>query len=105
MNLWFWLFAFSCVIIAGLIYYVFWLVRYISQTNEDLKSMSFNFKQFEEHLSTIYEMEMFYGDETLKSLLSHTKEIKDTIEEFQIIIDQSSTQSDTNNNSVEDAPE
>ncbi len=92
MNLWFWLFLLSCVIISGLAYYVFWLIRYISDTNDDLKNMSFNFKQFEEHLSAIYEMEMFYGDETLKSLLSHTKEIKNSLQEFDDFLNDSSTE-------------
>ena len=94
MNLWFWLFLLSCVVIIGLSYYVFWLIRYISDTNEDLKNMSFNFNQFEQHLASIYEMEMFYGDETLKSLLSHTKEIKDSLQEFDAFLDDSSTQED-----------
>ena len=39
-------------------------------------------------------MEMFYGDETLKSLLSHTKEIKDSLQEFNAFLDDSSTQED-----------
>ena len=95
MNLWFWLFILSCAVISGLAYYVFWLIRYISDTNDDLKNMSFNFRQFEEHLSAIYEMEMFYGDETLKSLLSHTKEIKNSLEEFDAFL---------NDSSIEDQP-
>ena len=86
MNLWFWLFLVSCILICGLSYYIFWLIRYISDVNEDLTNMSYNFRQFEQHLSTIYEMEMFYGDDTLKSLLSHTKELKESLEEMQILL-------------------
>jgi len=30
---------------------------------------------YEEHLSTVYELPTFYGDETLKSLLEHTRNL------------------------------
>jgi hypothetical protein len=34
------------------------------------------------HLKAIYELETFYGDETLQSLLLHSKRLKEDIEEF-----------------------
>ena len=35
------------------------------------------------HLKSVYEMEMFYGDETLKFLIEHTKSLHDLLEDFE----------------------
>jgi len=37
---------------------------------------------FTSHLSAIYEMEMFYGEETLRGLLEHSKNLKGDIDFF-----------------------
>jgi|TARA_R110000822_G_scaffold160404_1_gene300585 hypothetical protein len=42
-------------------------------------------ENFENHLETIYEMETFYGDETLQSVLNHAKGIKDFLSGFEDI--------------------
>ena len=35
------------------------------------------------HLKGVYEMEMFYGDETLQFLMRHTKSLCDLLEDFE----------------------
>jgi hypothetical protein len=35
------------------------------------------------HLQGIYEMEMFYGDETLQYLMDHTRSIRDILEDYE----------------------
>ena len=35
------------------------------------------------HLKTVYSMEMFYGDETLKFLIDHTVSISDLLEDYE----------------------
>ena len=35
------------------------------------------------HLKTVYSMEMFYGDETLKFLIDHTVSIGDLLEDYE----------------------
>ena len=88
MSLWLLLFLGSFVLLLCSCYYIFWLIRYISDSDENLENLSFNLKQFEEHLAAIYEMEMFYGDDTLKSLLSHSREIQESLKEFRILTDE-----------------
>tara|TARA_R110000824_G_scaffold93073_2_gene225360 strand:+ start:17652 stop:17945 length:294 start_codon:yes stop_codon:yes gene_type:complete len=34
------------------------------------------------HIEAVYEMETFYGDETLRALVLHSREFRDQIEEF-----------------------
>ena len=38
--------------------------------------------EFSKHLDNVYEMEMYYGDETLSQLIRHSKEVVDSINQF-----------------------
>ena len=42
---------------------------------DDLSSLMLRSENFIDHLESIYELEMFYGDETLESLIRHSKEL------------------------------
>ena len=37
---------------------------------------------FDQHLNSVHEMESFYGDETLGSLIRHSRGLIDTLEDF-----------------------
>ena len=37
---------------------------------------------FKEHLKKVYGLETFYGDQTLKSLLEHTKQLSGDVGDF-----------------------
>ncbi len=39
-------------------------------------------KQYEENLTALTKMDMYFGDPTLMSLLSHTKEVSSTLQEL-----------------------
>ena len=63
---------------------LFWLaakqsirLSYISENIDDLLEIIENYKN---HLKKIYEMEMFYGDETLEFLMDHTRSFIDILE-------------------------
>jgi hypothetical protein len=43
----------------------------------DRRVVSTEIEHFADHLKSIYEMEMFYGDETLQGLLDHTKHLRE----------------------------
>jgi len=53
----------------------------LSLTNnlEDLRAVMDNFA---DHVDQVHEMEMFYGDETLKHLLRHSKELSEVIRDY-----------------------
>ena len=53
---------------------------FISNNLSDLVEM---IKNFRDHLKSIYEMEMFYGDETIKGMIEHTKHVLTRIEDFE----------------------
>ncbi len=52
-------------------------LSYVSQNLGDLLELIGNYK---EHLSKVYSLEMFYGDETLKFLLEHTRALSVLLE-------------------------
>ena len=60
------------------------IVKLLSVSEElgDLKTMIDNFYA---HILTVYEMEMFYGDETLSHLLDHTRSLGEQLETFEYI--------------------
>ena len=79
------------VLLASVIvnYLAFWYMRrvmpgliYTSQNLEDLTALMSNYRQ---HLKNVYEMEMYYGDETIKHLMSHTTSLLEILEDYEDI--------------------
>ena len=60
------------------------IVRLLSIAEElyDLKEMS---ESLAEHLQSVYELEMFYGDETLGGLMEHARSFTEQQETFEYI--------------------
>ena len=88
-----WTFAFFLVLFLyiGTTYF---LVRYIRQVLKQLLFVSDNLKglnneviSFTSHLRSIYKMEMFYGDETLKGLIKHAMLLISEVEKFGFVMD------------------
>ncbi len=43
---------------------------------------------FSEHLKSVYELEMFYGDDTLKSLMDHARELSEKLEDLDLVLNE-----------------
>lgn len=71
------------LLIIGGVFYVVTLLRKLFFFAERINELRMEVLDFLEHLKSLYSMEMFYGDETLKALITHTKHLKDKIEEFE----------------------
>ena len=70
---------------AALIYYVRTaIVRLLAISEEmyDFKEMVDNFAS---HIEGVYELEMFYGDETLGALMEHARSFNEQLETFEYI--------------------
>ena len=65
-----------------LIWYSISSVRKISFITEALELLNLDLEDFSKHLKVIFELEMFYGDETLKGLIIHVKDLLKIFEEF-----------------------
>ena len=68
-------------------YLAFWYMRrvlpgliYTSQNLQDLTVLVANYRK---HLKDVYQMDMFYGDETIKHLMSHTTSLSEILEDYE----------------------
>ena len=64
------------------VWYVRGLLRVMYQMTVDVQQMEDKMVEFSKHLDNVYEMEMFYGDETLGQLIRHSKEVVNSINMF-----------------------
>ena len=67
------------------LFYVRWILKMYSSLVEDIYAINEVILKFSEHLKSVYELEMFYGDETLSSLMKHAKQIVEKVEELDLI--------------------
>ena len=86
--MWFWIFWVSFVANVFGLFYIRWLLRTFKTVNDDISSLSVLVSQYVEHVSAIHEMEMFYGDTTLKSLIDHGSQLVEVIAEIDLLQDE-----------------
>ena len=86
--MWFWLFSLSVVINIFLMFYIRWLLQSVKDFTEETQRISGLVFDFNQHIRSIYELEMFYGDETLKSLMDHGTQLSSQLEEIDFIINE-----------------
>jgi hypothetical protein len=86
--MWMYFFIVSfCVNLLSL-FYVRWLLSTIEAINEDITNLSEMVSDFSRHTKEVYELEMFYGDETLKSLMEHSTKLSDRLEGMDLILNE-----------------
>tara|TARA_R100000008_G_C3578633_1_gene166911 strand:+ start:883 stop:1272 length:390 start_codon:yes stop_codon:yes gene_type:complete len=66
----------------GLLWYLRNLFLQIEERNEDMVEMFEQLEHFSVHLEDIHGLEMFYGDETLQSLITHSKTLLNNFDEY-----------------------
>jgi len=82
------------------VWYVRGLLRVMYQMTVDVQQMEDKMVEFSKHLDNVYDMEMFYGDETLQQLIRHSKEVVDSISKFRNLfeIEDGTTEKETEEN-------
>lgn len=75
---------FSTLIILALSWYIRELIRKMQTIDEDISQLFDELGDFQSHLLAINELEMFYGDETLQSLLQHSRGLVEQFQDFQL---------------------
>lgn len=68
------------------VFYARWLIQIIRTKEEEVTVVSSLIFDYVSHLSAVHEMEMFYGDQTLKSLIDHGKDLVTKIEELDFVL-------------------
>ena len=62
--------------------YIRWLIKNVVATSEGFGELFDTLEQFSTHIEQVYSLETFYGDETLQSLLRHSKIIIEDLNKF-----------------------
>ena len=66
---------------------MFWYLRQLTQKlsfiYQNIGDVSDIIANYRVHLKSVYQMEMFYGDETLQYLIDHTRSISTLLEDFE----------------------
>ncbi len=67
-------------------WYIFRLLRNLVDVTEEFENFKAKLLVFSDHLQTVSQMETYYGDRTITSLVDHMKTIKEDINEYSKIL-------------------
>jgi len=79
----------SIVLAVSLIFngLMYWYSRQLTQKlsfiYDNIGDVSELITNYRTHLKSVYSMDMFYGDETLKFLIDHTRSVSDLLEDYE----------------------
>ena len=76
----------SAILNIGLLVYARTAVIRIVSISEELGDLQRMVDAFAHHLKTVYELDSFYGDETLRRLLEHAISFNEQMDTFEYII-------------------
>jgi len=75
----------SVIINIGLVVYVKAAISRLVLVSEELGDLQDMINSFLDHTRSVYEMEMFYGDQTLQHLLNHARDFSAQMDSFEYI--------------------
>tara|TARA_R110002020_G_scaffold9139_2_gene36385 strand:+ start:318 stop:650 length:333 start_codon:yes stop_codon:yes gene_type:complete len=75
----------SVILNIGIFLYARNVVVKLLSVSEELGDFKEIIDSFAAHTETVYEMEMFYGDETLGALMEHARSLNEQLETFEYI--------------------
>tara|TARA_Y100000296_G_scaffold80589_1_gene106380 strand:+ start:713 stop:1063 length:351 start_codon:yes stop_codon:yes gene_type:complete len=93
--------ALSMVLNVGLLLYARAAVVRIVSVSQELGDLQRMVDSFARHLKAVYELDSFYGDETLRRLLEHAISFNEQMETFDYIV--SLTEEPRENDTEEEA--
>ena len=73
------LFLFSVALNAILIWYARNSILQLAFISDNLNDFKSSIEAYAAHLKSVYELDMFYGDETLAALMQHTGELQNSL--------------------------
>jgi sensor histidine kinase regulating citrate/malate metabolism len=76
----------SIIVNIVAVFYARWLIQIIRSKEEDVSSLAGVIAQYVAHVKSVHDMEMFYGDQTLNSLIQHGSDLVSKIEDFDYLI-------------------
>ena len=86
--MWFWFFCTSFCFNIFMLLYIRWLLKQLESFNTQIEDISAMVSDFSVHLNSVYELEMFYGDDTLKTLMEHCRQLTDNLNNLDLILNE-----------------
>jgi hypothetical protein len=71
-----------------MILYVRWLLRGLSDQSRQIEQSSEILVSFVEHVDSLHQIEMFYGDKSLQELIKHGKEVVSYFQDVDFLTDE-----------------
>ena len=78
------LFATSTVLLG---WFCFKLVFRLNFVSNNLIELYGRLTEFDQHIKFIYELEMYYGDETLKNLIRHSRDLRNYMTKYKEVME------------------
>ena len=78
----------STIVNIVFIMYSRWLISILKTREDDVNELADDVAKYVGHVKGVHEMEMFYGDQTLQSLIQHGTEIIEKIESSDFLFSQ-----------------
>ena len=83
LAIWLSVVLFISLVVNGMaMWYVHKLVKKFTFISQNLSDLVVVVRNYKKHLKQVYKMEMFYGDETLEYLMSHTNSLIVLLEDY-----------------------
>lgn len=92
----------SVALNVGLVYYVRTAIIRLLSISEEMYDFKEMVDSFATHLENVYELEMFYGDETLGALMEHARSFNEQLETFEYIYGLIEEDAETETDSAEE---
>ena len=77
--------TFSIMLNAAVFVYARSAISSLLYVSEELGDLKMMVDSFSNHVSGLYEMEMYYGDQTLQGLVDHAQSFNEQLETFEFI--------------------
>ena len=95
----------STIANIGLFVYVRNVLSRLLFVSDELGDLQDMINNFAKHISEVYNLEMFYGDQTLQSLMDHAISFSEQLETFEMIYSLTSEEKEPDFEDADDTPE
>ena len=86
---WFVIICIALAISVALNLFAIWycarLLRELVQVSDSLEGLFVDVSNFSKHLEGVYELDTFYGDQTLENLLSHARVLTKEFDRYEVL--------------------
>lgn len=86
-----------------LLWYSWRSIQHIRYYDEELREVTGVIKTFTNHLKVVYNMETFYGDETLRHLLRHAEDLATVFDQYELSDEDDITEEEFINDDITEA--